>query len=141
MRVGTDSGLDPVTFWDNEARPRPATPQDAPMPLHLTIGNKNYSSWSFRPWLALKAAGIPFEETVIPLYVPGSKEQLLARSPAGKVPILQDGPVTVWESLAILRRNSPMPGCGRRMRRRAPMPAPLQARCMRASCRCAGSAR
>jgi glutathione S-transferase len=72
------------------------------MPLHLTIGNKNYSSWSFRPWLALRAAGIPFEETVLPLYLPGSKEQLLARSPAGKVPILQDGPVTVWESLAIL---------------------------------------
>jgi glutathione S-transferase len=72
------------------------------MTLHLTIGNKNYSSWSFRPWLALKVAGIPFGETVIPLYVPGSREQLLARSPAGKVPILQDGAVTVWESLAIL---------------------------------------
>src|SRR5215468_8983268 len=72
------------------------------MPLHLTIGNKNYSSWSFRPWLALKVAGIPFEETVIPLYVPESKAKLLARSPAGKVPILQDGEVTVWESLAIL---------------------------------------
>jgi glutathione S-transferase len=72
------------------------------MTLHLTIGNKNYSSWSFRPWLALKVAGIPFEEAVIPLYVPGSREQLLARSPAGKVPILQDGAVTVWESLAIL---------------------------------------
>jgi glutathione S-transferase len=72
------------------------------MAFHLTIGNKNYSSWSFRPWLALRAAGIPFEETVIPLYVPGSKEQLLARSPGGKVPILQDGAVTVWESLAIV---------------------------------------
>jgi glutathione S-transferase len=72
------------------------------MALHLTIGNKNYSSWSFRPWLALRAAGIPFEETVIPIYVPGAKEQLVARSPAGKVPILQDSAVTVWESLAIL---------------------------------------
>jgi glutathione S-transferase len=72
------------------------------MTLHLTVGNKNYSSWSLRPWLALKAAGIPFEETVIPLDVPGSKEQLLARSPAGKVPVLQDGAVTVWESLAII---------------------------------------
>jgi glutathione S-transferase len=72
------------------------------MTLHLTIGNKNYSSWSMRPWLALRAAGIPFEETVISLYVPGSKQQLLARSPAGKVPILQDGGVTVWESLAIV---------------------------------------
>jgi glutathione S-transferase len=72
------------------------------MTLHLTIGNKNYSSWSLRPWLALKVAGIPFEETVIPIYVPESKAKLLARSPAGKVPILQDGAVTVWESLAIL---------------------------------------
>ncbi len=72
------------------------------MPLHLVVGNKNYSSWSFRPWLALRAAGIPFAETVIPLYAPGSKEQFLALSPAGKVPILQDGAVTVWESLAIL---------------------------------------
>jgi len=72
------------------------------MALHLTIGNKNYSSWSLRPWIALKVAGIPFEETVIPIHYPGSKEKFLARSPAGKVPILQDGAVTVWESLAIL---------------------------------------
>jgi glutathione S-transferase len=72
------------------------------MTLHLIIGNKNYSSWSFRPWIALKVAGIPFEETVIPIYYPGSKEKFLARSPAGKVPILRDDDVTVWESLAIL---------------------------------------
>ena len=72
------------------------------MALHLTIGNKNYSSWSFRPWIALKVAAIPFEETVIPIYYPGSKEKFLARSPAGKVPILEDGAVTIWESLAIL---------------------------------------
>lgn len=70
--------------------------------LQLVIGNRNYSSWSFRPWLALRAAGIPFTETVIPLYLPGSRDQLLARSPAGKVPILVDGAVTVWESLAII---------------------------------------
>jgi glutathione S-transferase len=72
------------------------------MALHLTIGNKNYSSWSFRPWLALKVAGIPFTETVIPIRYPGSKEKFLALSPGGKVPILQDGAVIVWESLAIL---------------------------------------
>jgi len=72
------------------------------MALHPTIGNKNYSSWSFRPWIALKAAGIPFEETVIPIYYPGSREKFLALSPAGKVPILQDSDVTIWESLAIL---------------------------------------
>ena len=72
------------------------------MALTLVIGNKNYSSWSFRPWIALRAAGIPFEEIVIPLYEPGSKEQILQHSPAGKVPILVDGDVRVWESLAIL---------------------------------------
>lgn len=55
------------------------------MTLHLTIGNKNYSSWSLRPWIAMKVAGIPFEETVIPIYVAGSREKFLARSPAGKV--------------------------------------------------------
>jgi glutathione S-transferase len=72
------------------------------MTLHLTIANQNYSSWSFRPWLALKTAGIPFTETVVPLDRPETKSKLLALSPAGKAPILQDGAVTVWESLAII---------------------------------------
>src|SRR6185295_17730576 len=72
------------------------------MALKLIVGNKNYSSWSFRPWIGLRAAGIAFDEEVISLYVEGSKEQILARSPAGKVPILIDGEVRVWESLAIL---------------------------------------
>ena len=72
------------------------------MALTLVIGNKNYSSWSFRPWIALRTAGIPFEEVVIPLYEPGSKERILSFSPAGKVPVLIDGDVRVWESLAIM---------------------------------------
>ena len=72
------------------------------MALTLVIGNKNYSSWSFRPWIALRMAGIPFEEVVIPLYEPGSKERILSFSPAGKVPVLIDGDVRVWESLAII---------------------------------------
>jgi glutathione S-transferase len=72
------------------------------MALTLVIGNKNYSSWSFRPWIAMRTAGIAFEEVVIPLYEPGSKERILQHSPAGKVPILIDGDVRVWESLAIL---------------------------------------
>jgi glutathione S-transferase len=72
------------------------------MAFTLVIGNKNYSSWSMRPWIALRAAGIPFEEIVIPIYEPGSKERFLQHSPAGKVPILLDGEVRVWESLAIL---------------------------------------
>jgi glutathione S-transferase len=72
------------------------------MSLTLVIGNKNYSSWSLRPWIAMRVAGIPFEEVVIPLYLPGSSEQILKYSPAGKVPILIDGDETVWDSLAIL---------------------------------------
>jgi glutathione S-transferase len=72
------------------------------MSLTLIIGNKNYSSWSLRPWIALKVKGIPFDETVIPLYLPGSREEILKYSPAGKVPVLIDGDEHVWESLAIL---------------------------------------
>lgn len=72
------------------------------MSLRLVIGNRNYSSWSFRPWFAMKVAGIPFEETVISLYVPGSREKVLAASPSGKVPALIDGDVHVWDSLAIM---------------------------------------
>jgi glutathione S-transferase len=72
------------------------------MALTLVVGNKNYSSWSMRPWVAMKAAGIPFEEKLIPLYQDGSKAQILAVSPAGKVPILIDGDIRVWESLAII---------------------------------------
>jgi len=69
--------------------------------LTLTIGNKNYSSWSLRPWLAAKVGGIAFDEVLIPLYVPGSKDEILTHSGAGKVPVLHHGDVTVWESLAI----------------------------------------
>jgi glutathione S-transferase len=72
------------------------------MALTLVFGNKNYSSWSFRPWIAMTAAGIPFTEQLIPLYGPGSRERILAYSPTGKVPILIDGETRVWESLAIL---------------------------------------
>jgi len=72
------------------------------MALTLVIGNKNYSSWSLRPWIAMKVCGIGFEETVIPLYEPGSRERILAVSPTGKVPALIDGDIRVWESLAIL---------------------------------------
>ena len=67
----------------------------------LVIGNKNYSSWSLRPWLAMKQSGIPFEEVRIPLYGPDSKRRLAEVSPSAKVPALVDGDVTVWDSLAI----------------------------------------
>ena len=72
--------------------------------LKLVIGNKNYSSWSMRPWLALRANDIPFEEVFIPLYTDdkADKERILSFSRAGKVPALIDGDVTVWDSLAII---------------------------------------
>jgi glutathione S-transferase len=67
------------------------------------IGNKNYSSWSMRPWLALRANSIPFEEIFVPLYTGAAdKQRILDFSHAGKVPILVDGEVTVWDSLAII---------------------------------------
>jgi glutathione S-transferase len=72
------------------------------MSLTLIVGNKNYSSWSLRPWIAMTVAGIAFDEKVIPLYEPGSREAILKYSPAGKVPVLIDGDVAIWESLAIL---------------------------------------
>jgi len=70
--------------------------------LTLVIGNKNYSSWSLRPWLALKHAGIPFAEVRIPLRMPQTRERILEYSPSSKVPLLVDGRIKVWESLAIL---------------------------------------
>lgn len=68
----------------------------------LVIGNKNYSSWSLRPWLAMRHAGLAFDEVLIPLDHPDTKARILEYSPAGKVPVLVDGAATVWESLAIL---------------------------------------
>ncbi|UXY15110.1 glutathione S-transferase family protein [Chitiniphilus purpureus] len=69
--------------------------------MQLVIGNKNYSSWSLRPWLGLKMAGIAFEEILIPLYQEGSKAEMLKYSPTGRVPALLDGELAVWDSLAI----------------------------------------
>ncbi|MCO6188125.1 glutathione S-transferase family protein [Rhizobium sp. L1K21] len=71
-------------------------------PLKLYIGNKNYSSWSFRPWLAMTAAGIPFEEALIRFDFPAGNPDIKAVSESGKVPLLQNGKVKVWESLAII---------------------------------------
>ncbi len=68
----------------------------------LVIGNKNYSSWSLRPWIAMKVLDIPFQELRIPLYGPGATEEILRYSPAGKVPCLVAGATRVWDSLAIL---------------------------------------
>lgn len=69
--------------------------------LKLVIGNKNYSSWSMRPWVAMKAFGIPFEEIRIALGRPDTSVRIAQYSAAGRVPILIDGETTVWDSLAI----------------------------------------
>lgn len=69
--------------------------------LTIVIGNKNYSSWSMRPWLALKKTGRDFREENILLRQVETKGRILAHSAAGKVPVLKHGAITVWESLAI----------------------------------------
>ena len=73
--------------------------------MKLYIGNKNYSSWSMRPWVMLKNAGIAFEEIKLRFdsFAPGSqfRQSIASVSPVGKVPVLVDGDVTVWDTLAI----------------------------------------
>lgn len=70
--------------------------------LILYIGNKNYSSWSLRPWIAMEAAGVPFADEVIPFDFPAGNPKFKAISPTGRVPVLHHGDVRVWESLAII---------------------------------------
>ena len=67
----------------------------------LYIGNRNYSSWSLRAWLVMKASGLPFEEVLIPLYEPPCRPEILRHSPSGKVPVLHHGERRIWDSLAI----------------------------------------
>ena len=69
--------------------------------LTLVIGTKRFSSWSLRPWLALKATGIDFREVEIALRQPDTKAAISAYSPSGKVPLLDDDGFKVWDSLAI----------------------------------------
>ena len=69
--------------------------------MKLILGNKKYSSWSFRPWLLLKVAGLPFDEEVIEIGRPDSYDRIRRYSPGGRVPVLVDKHATVWESLAI----------------------------------------
>ncbi len=79
----------------------------------LTIGNRNYSSWSLRAWLALRVAGLAFEEVVIQLDQPDKKDRILEHSPAGRVPVLRHGDLTVWDSLAICEYAAEIaPGAG-----------------------------
>lgn len=67
----------------------------------LIIGNKNYSSWSLRPWFLMRQTGIDFDEIQVSLGAPDARTQILRYSPSGKVPVLKDGDVTIWDSLAI----------------------------------------
>ncbi|MBP1846625.1 glutathione S-transferase [Rhizobium petrolearium] len=70
--------------------------------LTLYIGNKNYSSWSLRPWIAMTAAGIDFEEVLIPFDFPAGNPKFKPISPTGRVPVLHHGDIRVWESLSII---------------------------------------
>lgn len=70
--------------------------------LHLVIANKNYSSWSLRPWIAMTMAGLPFDESMILLDTPTMKKEIAEHSGAGRLPVLHHGKITVWETLAIL---------------------------------------
>jgi glutathione S-transferase len=69
--------------------------------MELVIGTKKWSTWSLRPWLALKRTGAPFSETLVTLREVGVTEEIAKHSPSGKVPVLKDGDLTIWDSLAI----------------------------------------
>ncbi|MCC6246775.1 MAG: glutathione S-transferase family protein [Rubrivivax sp.] len=72
--------------------------------MQLVIGNKNYSSWSMRPWVTMRGLAIPFEEKKLSFLLgmgAGFRDAMLAISPAARVPVLVDGDLTVWDSLAI----------------------------------------
>ena len=71
------------------------------MALTLIVGSKRYSSWSLRPYLALAHSGVPFETRTILLDQPDTKANIAAVTPAGKVPVLHDGDLVIWDSLAI----------------------------------------
>ena len=69
--------------------------------LTLVIGNKNYSSWSLRAWLFMKHAGVEFQEILVTLDTPETREQIDHYGPSGRVPVLRHGKLCVWDSLAI----------------------------------------
>jgi len=72
-----------------------------PAPMTLVLGTKRFSSWSLRPWLAAKMAGLAFDEIGVTLRQPETKAEILKHSPSGKVPCLIHGSLTIWDSLAI----------------------------------------
>jgi glutathione S-transferase len=80
--------------------------------LTLVIGNKNYSSWSLRPWMLARHLELEFDELLIPLDQPDSRERINAASPAGRVPVLRHGELVVWESIAICEYLCELAGAG-----------------------------
>lgn len=112
--------------------------------LVLYVGNKNYSSWSLRPWLALTAGGIPFEDVVVPFDFAAGNPRFHEISPTGRVPVLHHGEIRIWESLAIIEYVAelfPDAVSGRRTARIVPVRAATPWRCSPASGRCAAPAR
>jgi len=81
-------------------------------PLTLVIGNKNYSSWSLRPWLLMKHLDVPFQEVLITLDTPTTREDIEKFSPSGRVPVLRQGDLCVWDSLAICEYLAELTGKG-----------------------------
>ena len=81
-------------------------------PLTLVIGNKNYSTWSLRAWLFMKHAGVEFQEILVPLDTPETREQLERYGPSGRVPVLRQGTLCVWDSLAICEYIAEVSGRG-----------------------------
>jgi glutathione S-transferase len=80
--------------------------------LTLVIGNKNYSSWSLRPWLFMKHQGVAFNEILIPLDTPGTRENIDKYGPSGRVPVLRKGELAIWDSLAICEYIAEVTGGG-----------------------------
>jgi glutathione S-transferase len=80
--------------------------------LRLTIGNKNYSSWSLRPWILLKHLGLAFSERLIPLDTPQFERDVASVSPTRRVPVLEQGSLRVWDSLAICEYACELAGRG-----------------------------
>jgi glutathione S-transferase len=80
--------------------------------LTLVIGNKNYSSWSLRPWILMRHLGLTFQELLIPLDQPGTRAEIQKHGPGGKVPVLRHGEVHVWDSLAVCEYVSELTGRG-----------------------------
>ena len=72
------------------------------MTYTLITANRNYSSWSLRPWVLMKALGVPFADRIEPFTKPSNYEEFRAFSPTGQVPVLIDGARTVWDSLGIV---------------------------------------